>query len=188
MIYTINMHATVYQFWRFVYHHEQFVIGHYARISLYTLSFCTEIWEGTRLPLEVNGYFDGSVASLWSLLSVFWSVRPFGSNNLLKVREVKFSIGLKFWRFRIWCFCLGPDWIFKSGSGTGISIRIPDPDPDPRQQLQSWCIYYIHTYMYTLSIFCFHQHNIFKSSCLLTAQNRTDSHSLSLSLSLLLSL
>ena len=37
------MHTTVYQFWRFVYHHEQSVIDHYARISLYTLSFCTKI-------------------------------------------------------------------------------------------------------------------------------------------------
>ena len=26
------MHTTVYQFWRFVYHHEQYVIDHYARI------------------------------------------------------------------------------------------------------------------------------------------------------------
>ena len=43
MIYTINMHTTVDQFWRFVYHHEQSVIDHYARISLYTLSFCTKI-------------------------------------------------------------------------------------------------------------------------------------------------
>ena len=32
MIYTINMHTTVYQFWRFVNHHEQSVIDHYARI------------------------------------------------------------------------------------------------------------------------------------------------------------
>ena len=37
MIYSINMHTAVYQFWRFVYHHEQSVIDHYARISLYTL-------------------------------------------------------------------------------------------------------------------------------------------------------
>ena len=43
MIYSINMHTTVYQFWRFVYHNEQSVIDHYARISLYTLSFWTKI-------------------------------------------------------------------------------------------------------------------------------------------------
>ena len=43
MIYTINMHTIVYQFWRFVYHHERSVIDHCERISLYTLSFCTEI-------------------------------------------------------------------------------------------------------------------------------------------------
>ena len=43
MIYTINMHTTVYQFWRFVYHHEQSVIDYYARISIYMLSFCTKI-------------------------------------------------------------------------------------------------------------------------------------------------
>ena len=29
MIYSINMHTTVYQFWRFVYHPEQSVIDHY---------------------------------------------------------------------------------------------------------------------------------------------------------------
>ena len=39
MIYSINMHTTVYQFWRFV----QSVIDHYLRISLFTLSFCTKI-------------------------------------------------------------------------------------------------------------------------------------------------
>ena len=33
MIYSINMHTTVYQFWRFVYHPEQSVIDHYARSS-----------------------------------------------------------------------------------------------------------------------------------------------------------
>ena len=43
MIYTINIHTTVYQFWRFVYHHEQSVIDNYARITLYTLSLCTKI-------------------------------------------------------------------------------------------------------------------------------------------------
>ena len=43
MIYSINMHTTVYQFWRFVYHHEQSVIDHYTRSSLYTRSFCTGI-------------------------------------------------------------------------------------------------------------------------------------------------
>ena len=43
MIYSINMHTTVDQFRRFVYHHEQSVIDHYARISLYTQSFCTKI-------------------------------------------------------------------------------------------------------------------------------------------------
>ena len=43
LIYSINMHTTVYQFWRFVYQFEQSVIDHYARISLYTLSFCTKI-------------------------------------------------------------------------------------------------------------------------------------------------
>ena len=43
MIYSINMHTTVYQFWRFVYHHEQSAIDHYARSSLYTLSICTKI-------------------------------------------------------------------------------------------------------------------------------------------------
>ena len=32
IMYTINMHTTVYQFWRLVYHHEQSVIDHYARI------------------------------------------------------------------------------------------------------------------------------------------------------------
>ena len=37
MIYSINMHTTVYQFWRFVYHHGQSVIDHYARISLYII-------------------------------------------------------------------------------------------------------------------------------------------------------
>ena len=40
MIYSINMHTTIYQFWRFVYHHEQSVIDHYARSSFYTRSFC----------------------------------------------------------------------------------------------------------------------------------------------------
>ena len=43
MIYSINMHTTVYQFWRFVYHPEQSVIDHYARSSFYTRSFCTAI-------------------------------------------------------------------------------------------------------------------------------------------------
>ena len=43
MIYSINMHTTVYQFWRFVYHHEQSGIDHYARSLLYTRSFCTGI-------------------------------------------------------------------------------------------------------------------------------------------------
>ena len=43
MIYSINMHTTVYQFWRFVYHHEQSGIDHYARSSFYTRSFCTAI-------------------------------------------------------------------------------------------------------------------------------------------------
>ena len=43
MIYSLNMHTTVYQFWRFVYKFEQSVIDHYARISLYTLSLCTKI-------------------------------------------------------------------------------------------------------------------------------------------------
>ena len=43
MIYSINMHTTVYQFWRFVYHPKQSVIDHYARSSFYTRSFCTVI-------------------------------------------------------------------------------------------------------------------------------------------------
>ena len=43
MIYSISMHTTVYQFWRFVYHHEQSAIDRYARSSLYTRSFCTGI-------------------------------------------------------------------------------------------------------------------------------------------------
>ena len=43
MIYSINMHTTVYQFWRFVYHPEQSVIDNYARSSFYTRSFCTAI-------------------------------------------------------------------------------------------------------------------------------------------------
>ena len=30
MKYSINMHTTVYQFWRFVYHHEQSVMDQYA--------------------------------------------------------------------------------------------------------------------------------------------------------------
>ena len=45
MIYLINMHTTVYQFWRFVYHHEQSVIDHYARISLYTLFVRYFVWR-----------------------------------------------------------------------------------------------------------------------------------------------
>ena len=59
MIYSINMHTTVYQFWRFVYHHEQSVIDHYVRSSLYTRSFCTGsklyvghfLWPQIALPI-----------------------------------------------------------------------------------------------------------------------------------------
>ena len=48
MIYSINMHTTVYQFWRFVYHHEQSVMDQYAHycISILTVrnrSLCTNI-------------------------------------------------------------------------------------------------------------------------------------------------
>ena len=78
MIYTINMHTTLYQFWRFVYHHEQSVIDHYARSSLYTRSFCT----GIKLYV---GYF------LWSppppsfcLSSIFASIFA----NYLYISEI----------------------------------------------------------------------------------------------------
>ena len=68
--YTINMHTTVYQYWRFVYHHIQSVIDHYARISLYTLSFCTKmrlhvyhlswpLFEFRELKITENAPWDG---------------------------------------------------------------------------------------------------------------------------------
>ena len=41
MIYTINMHTTVYQFWRFVYHHEQSVIMH--KYHYIHILFCAKI-------------------------------------------------------------------------------------------------------------------------------------------------
>ena len=62
MIYSINMHTTVYQFWRFVYHHEQSVIDHYARISLYHFvrrSDCTYIiYHGPYLSIYLSLYLS----------------------------------------------------------------------------------------------------------------------------------
>ena len=85
MIYTINMHTTVYQFWRFVYHYEQSVIDHYARIS-----FCTKIrlhvyhlsWPKIKIPVYKKCYFLNCFTQAWMcpsntpfLLTLFFKFR-----------------------------------------------------------------------------------------------------------------
>ena len=68
MIYTINMHTTV-------YHHEQSVIDHHARISLYTLSFCT----GIRLHV-------------YQFLFLFWITLFYYVNNFPKTTTRHLSV------------------------------------------------------------------------------------------------
>ena len=90
MIYTINMYTTVCQFWRFVFHHEQSVIDHYARISL--LSFCTKIrlhiyhlsWPSPQiLYLSINA---------WNIICVYLAV-----NLLEKARWNGWTKRIFFW-------------------------------------------------------------------------------------------
>ena len=104
MIYSINMHTTVYQFWRFVYHPEQSVIDHYARSSFYTRSFCTAIklyvghflWP--RGGNEVNTYnltkwlLGFIVDDKWSI-SVDESMNEW-MNEWMNAREVEYSKGM----------------------------------------------------------------------------------------------
>ena len=82
MIYSINMHTTVYQFWRFVYHHKQSEIDHYARSSLYTRSFCT----GIKLYI---GHF------LWPRCKMFFQTvkreRSFYQNMKLSLVNLEFK-------------------------------------------------------------------------------------------------
>ena len=98
MIYTINMHTTVYQFWRFVYHHEQSVIDHYARISLYTRSFCTGIklyvghflWPLKNIALvylQINQLIYIFLNFLGEIFSKPSSAFQGNNNNIITVRR-----------------------------------------------------------------------------------------------------
>ena len=73
MIYSIYMHTTVYQFWPFVYHHEQSESDHYARMSLYMLWFCTKIRlhksSAGHLRMARRWFADAKQHLLW-----FWGL------------------------------------------------------------------------------------------------------------------